>query len=82
MKKVSLKTLFLSGSALLTMALTSCRTNTGGAEDQVLPTDDPTSEITIKFWHCLGHEKTKNLQIVANKFNEINGFSLENEKKQ
>ena len=70
MKKVSLKTLFLSGSALLTMALTSCRTNTGGAEDQVLPTGDPTSEITIKFWHCLGHEKTRNLQIVANKFNE------------
>lgn len=82
MKKVSLKTLFLSGSALLTMALTSCRTNSGGAEDQVLPTGDPTSEKTIKFWHCLGHAKTEKFEIVVDAFNKANKgkYKLEAEK--
>ena len=38
--------------------------------DVELPDDDPTSEVTITFWHCLGHDKTNNLQIIVDRFNE------------
>ncbi|MBQ6730419.1 MAG: extracellular solute-binding protein [Bacilli bacterium] len=55
--------------ALTTMlGLTAC----GGADtvvDQELPRDDPSSEVSFEFWHCLGHEKTKNLTKVAEAFN-------------
>ena len=37
--------------------------------DQDLPTDDPSSPVNIVFWHCLGHEKTKNLQKVVDAYN-------------
>ena len=55
--------------ALTTMlGLTAC----GGGDtvvDQELPRDDPSSEVSFEFWHCLGHEKTKNLEKVAESFN-------------
>ena len=55
--------------ALTTMlGLTAC----GGGDtvvDQELPRDDPSSEVSFEFWHCLGHEKTKNLEKVAEAFN-------------
>ena len=55
--------------ALTTMlGLTAC----GGGDtvvDQELPRDDPSSEVSFEFWHCLGHEKTKNLTKVAEAFN-------------
>lgn len=70
MKKTTFKTMFLSGAALLTMALTSCGDNAAGATEQFLPTDDPTSTVKIKFWHCLGHAKTTNLEIIAKAFNK------------
>ena len=37
--------------------------------DLGLPEDDPSKEVTINFWHCLGHEKTKNLSKVVEAFN-------------
>lgn len=37
--------------------------------DQELPEDDPASEVTIEFWHCLGHNKTTNLEKIVNSFN-------------
>ena len=38
--------------------------------DTELPTDDPTSEVTVTFWHCLGHDKTNNLLNIVESFNE------------
>ncbi len=70
MKKRTLKTLFLSGASLLTMALTSCGDQGVGDVDQVLPSDDPTSEVNIEFWHCLGHDKANNLNIIVDAFNK------------
>ena len=55
--------------AITTMlGLTAC----GGGDtivDQELPRDDPSSEVSFEFWHCLGHDKTKNLEKVAEAFN-------------
>ncbi len=65
--------LVLSLTALLgCVSLTSC--GSGGADiyhevDQYLPEDDPTSQIDINFWHCLGHAKQDNLNVVVEKFN-------------
>ena len=52
------------------MSLTACSTGTGGNVDQTLPDGDPSRELTINFWHCLGHAKTEQMQIVIDKFNE------------
>ena len=38
--------------------------------DAVLPRDDPSSEVTIKFWSCLGHEKSTNLGKIMDDFNK------------
>lgn len=64
MKKVG-KVLFVM-TAL--MALSAC---SGGTTvvDRALPTDDPTSETEIIFWHCLGHAKTTELEKVRDAFN-------------
>lgn len=61
------KFLFMCMSAL--MCLTACG---GGATvvDRNLPTDDPAKETVIKFWHCLGHAKTTELEKIQTKFNE------------
>ncbi|MBE6135137.1 MAG: hypothetical protein E7179_03915 [Erysipelotrichaceae bacterium] len=39
-------------------------------EDYTLPEGDPTREVTIPFWQCLGHEKSANLQNIVDAFNE------------
>ena len=66
MKLTKLMTL-LAGSLL---SLSSCVTgSTGGNVDQKLPDGDPKSELTINFWHCLGHAKTEQMQAVIDKFN-------------
>ena len=55
------------------LSLTACG---GGSEptkhevDQFLPSDDPSSTKTIKFWHCLGQAKTDNLERVVTEFNK------------
>lgn len=55
--------------------LTGCGGNNNGDDgsnsyvDTTLPTDDPTSEVEIKFWHCLGHEKETNLNKIVDSFN-------------
>lgn len=55
MKKILKK---LSLTLLLTTGLVSCVGNqTNGNGTAELPEDDPTSEVTITFWHCLGHDK-------------------------
>ena len=61
------KLLLIAASALLT--LTAC----GGTVDvdRNLPTDDPTKEVEITFWHCLGHAKTDELRKVADKFDAL-----------
>ena len=61
------KLLFLAATALL--SLTAC----GGTVDvdRNLPTDDPATETTITFWHCLGHAKTDELRKVADKFDAL-----------
>ena len=37
--------------------------------DVTLPSDDPSSEVEINFWHCLGHDKEENLTKIVNSFN-------------
>ena len=51
------------------MSLSAC--GNGGADvDKYLPEDDPTSPVTITFWHCLGHAKGSNLDKVVTAFNK------------
>ena len=38
-------------------------------EDYKLPEGDPTREVTVPFWQCLGHEKSANLQNIVDAFN-------------
>lgn len=59
--------LMLPITALLT--LTSCGGNDATVVDQKLPSGDPSKQVTINFWHCLGHEKTTNLEKIINAFN-------------
>lgn len=65
MKKKKLLVLGL-GSLL---ALAACGTVPVTDVDQELPKDDPSSVVTIDFWHCLGQAKEYTLLQVANKFN-------------
>jgi multiple sugar transport system substrate-binding protein len=51
------------------LSLTACNGGNATYQEQTLPEDDPTSEMTITFWHCLGHEKENNLQKVVSSFN-------------
>jgi len=37
---------------------------------QTLPTDDPTSVKEIVFWHCMGHAKSSQVDVIAEKFNK------------
>jgi multiple sugar transport system substrate-binding protein len=37
--------------------------------DVVLPSDDPSSQVEINFWHCLGHDKENNLNKIVETFN-------------
>lgn len=57
---------------LASCALASCTGNSGGAADVdvELPSDDPTSEVTIDFWNCLGHAKSTVLDTIIAGFNE------------
>ncbi len=40
------------------------------AVDTILPRDDPQSKVTIKFWTCLGHDKSTNLGKIIDAFNQ------------
>ena len=63
------KNLFLLAATAL-LSLTACA---GGVVDvdRALPTDDPTKDTEITFFHCLGHFKTTELEKVAAKFDEM-----------
>lgn len=64
--------LLLSLCSLFVMAGCGETNNGEGSNsyvDTILPTDDPTSEVEIKFWHCLGHDKEENLNKIVNSFN-------------
>lgn len=67
MKKVKILTL----SATLLMALTTMTSCGGGStyEEQYLPEGDPDTEVKVVFWHCLGKDKTANLEKIVNDFN-------------
>lgn len=65
----NIKIITLSASLLLALTtMTSC----GGSvyEEQYLPEDDPTTEKIIDFWHCLGKDKTANLEKIVTDFNK------------
>ena len=51
------------------MALTACNQRGPTQVDQELPSGDPSKQVTISFWHCLGHEKTKNLEKIVAQYN-------------
>ena len=65
MKKVKYATLLLASL----MGITACGNNIIHEVDQELIDTLPSSVVTIKFWHCLGQEKTKNLVKVVDAFN-------------
>ncbi len=50
-------------------ALAGCSNDGSSVVDTTLPTDDPTSEVKIHFWTCLGHEKSSNLSKIIDSFN-------------
>ena len=60
--------MILSLTSLLGLA--ACGTGGNGNYDQPLPAGDPPSQVTIEFWHCLGHAKTENLEKVIKQFND------------
>lgn len=68
MKNIKILTL----SASLLLALTTITSCNGGStyEEQYLPSDDPTTTKTIEFWHCLGKDKTANLEKIVSQFNQ------------
>ena len=70
MKKNKLSLLALSLGTVAAGCLASCGGG-GGATytEKHLPTDDPTSEVQINFWQCLGHAKAGNLGDIVDKFN-------------
>ena len=66
----NIKILTLSASLLLALTtITSCSTGST-YEEQYLPSDDPTTTKTIEFWHCLGKDKTANLEKIVTQFNQ------------
>lgn len=65
MKKLKLLTLSFAGL----LGITSCGGEIIHNVDQELINELPSSAVTIKFWHCLGQEKSKNLEKVINAFN-------------
>ena len=65
MKKLKLLTLSFAGL----LGITSCGGEIIHVVDQELTNELPSSVVTIKFWHCLGQEKTKNLNKVIEAFN-------------
>ena len=65
MKKVKYATLLLASL----MGITACGNTIIHEVDQELIDTLPSSEVIIKFWHCLGQEKTKNLVKVVDAFN-------------
>ena len=38
--------------------------------DQTLPADDPSSPVNIVFWHCLGKQKTAELEKIVKRYND------------
>lgn len=56
--------------------LASCgpATTSGGETnpdvDPIIPEGDPTSEVTISFWHCMGHDRTDAVNKIVKEFNE------------
>ena len=64
------KSLLVLGMATL-LSLGACGKSARHTEiNQPLPTDVPSSAVTIEFWHCLGHEKATNLfDKIVSKFN-------------
>ncbi len=69
MKNKILKYCLSFASFISVAMLSGCRSATVEV-DRTLPTDDPSSEVKIVFWHCLGHDKTSVLENIVNKFNE------------
>ncbi len=55
---------------LASAALTSCGDDGAVNVDETLPEDDPTSEVTIDFWNCLGHAKSTVFDTIVSGFNE------------
>ena len=69
-KKSKLFSLLSVGVATLGIALTSTSCSNFSVDvDQELPTDDPTREVKIVFWHCLGQENERTLQSITDEFN-------------
>ena len=69
MKKRKLSVLSLG----MLLAVTGC----GASDvihnvDQNLSHEEPSGVVTIKFWHCLGHDKATHLDEVIKKFNDAN----------
>ncbi len=61
--------LFLTVSTIISLC-SACDFGGTTIVDQELPEDDPQSQVTIEFWHCLGHNKTQNLEKIVKNFND------------
>jgi len=79
MKKNLKKLGLLSLVCIASLGLVSCGEDSGDEDEDetsseivrqaYLPTDDPTSEVTIDFWECLGQAKEGNLGKIVDSFN-------------
>ncbi len=53
------------------IALSGCGGGMMSDEDinPTLPEGDPDSEVTVTFWHCMGHNRTTQVETIVNAFN-------------
>lgn len=58
-------------------------TNTGASQNEDIDSATVGGDKEIVFWHCLGHDKTRNFNIIVDKFNEdhknTDGFTIKPE---
>ncbi len=66
------------------VVLTGCGSTPAASDASNNGGNSSSGDKTITFWHCLGHDKTRNLERIVNKFNEdhanTDGYKVEIEK--
>lgn len=68
MRRKGLVNVLLLTASVFTLA--SCGNKVDTTYEINLPNDDPTSQVDIHFWHCLGHANADNLEKIVKSFNQ------------
>lgn len=57
------------GATALTLSSCGPTTLTDADINPTLPEGDPTGEVTVSFWHCMGHNRTEQVERIVEEFN-------------